>query len=149
MKRAAIILLQILVVLIGLVVLAFLLWEPHVEGRNVNATLYQIYFNDPFLAYAYFGSLSFFIGLYQLFRVLGYARQGRLLSPQAVRAVRIIKYCALAMLGFVALGEVFILNNDSDDRAPAVVMGLFVTICSTVTAIVAARYGASQKKAIH
>jgi len=149
MKRAATILLQVLVVLIGLAVLAFLLWEPHVEGRNVNATLYQIYFNDPFLAYAYLGSISFFAGLYQLFRVLGYARQGRLFSPAAVRAVRTIKYCALAMVGFVVVGEIFILNNNSDDRAPAVVMGAFITLCSIVTALAAARCGSMLKRAIN
>lgn len=149
MKRAAIILIQILVVLIGLAVLAFLLWEPHVEGRNVNATLYQIYFNDPFLAYAYLGSISFFAGLYQLFRVLGYVRQGRLFLPPAVKAVHKIKYCALATVCFVVVGEIFILNNDSDDRAPAVVMGAFITLCSIVTAVAAARFGSTLKRAIH
>jgi len=37
-------------VLIGVGVLAGLLWEPQIEGRNVNATQFEIYFKDPFLA---------------------------------------------------------------------------------------------------
>ena len=46
----------------GIGALAFLLWEPHLEGRNANATPYELYFNDPFLAYAYVASVSFFMG---------------------------------------------------------------------------------------
>jgi hypothetical protein len=51
--------LQVVIVLIGIGVLAFMLWEPHVEGRNAHATVFEIYFHDPFLAYAYIGSIPF------------------------------------------------------------------------------------------
>ena len=70
MKKSYIIILQATVVLIGMAALAFLLWEPLVEGRNAHATLFEVYFEDPFLAYAYIGSLPFFIALYHAFRVL-------------------------------------------------------------------------------
>lgn len=40
------------VVLGGIGALAFMLWEPHLEGRNAHAGLFEIYFKDPFLAYA-------------------------------------------------------------------------------------------------
>jgi hypothetical protein len=59
------------IVLFGIGVLAFMLWEPHLEGRNVHASLFQIYFKDPFLAYAYVASIPFFVGLYQAINVLG------------------------------------------------------------------------------
>jgi hypothetical protein len=52
MKRSAAIVLQGVIVLIGIGALTFLLWEPHIEGRNVHATLFESYFKDPFLAYA-------------------------------------------------------------------------------------------------
>jgi uncharacterized membrane protein YraQ (UPF0718 family) len=55
------------VVLMGIGTLVLLLWEPQIEGRNAHATLYQIYFNDPFLAYAYIASIAFFVALYQTF----------------------------------------------------------------------------------
>jgi hypothetical protein len=74
-KRKSTILLQILTVLIGIGALVFMLWEPHLEGRNVNATPFQIYFQDPFLAYAYLASIPFFLALYQAFQVLGHARK--------------------------------------------------------------------------
>src|SRR5580765_7918025 len=107
MKRSSTFL-QVVIVLIGIGALALMLWEPHIEGRNAHATLFQIYFNDPFLAYAYIASISFFAALYQAFKVLDYIRQNRAFSPASVKALRTIKFCAMAMIGFVAAGEVFI-----------------------------------------
>ena len=63
LKRSSTIFLQVVIVLIGIGALSLMLWEPHLEGRNANATLFQIYFNDPFLAYAYTGSIAFFVAL--------------------------------------------------------------------------------------
>src|SRR5262245_3990441 len=114
--------LQIVVMLIGACALALMLWEPHVEGRNAHATLFQVYFNDPFLAYAYIASIPFYVALYQAYRVLGYAGQGRIFSREVARALRTIKYCALAMIGFVAIGEALLLLDESDDRAGGVFM---------------------------
>ena len=48
MKRIPTIFLQVVIVLIGIVVLALMLWEPQIEGRNVHTTQFEIYFNDPF-----------------------------------------------------------------------------------------------------
>src|SRR5438445_5752113 len=120
MKRASTIFLQVVIVLIGIAVLAFLLWEPHLEGRNVNATLFEIYFKDPFLAYAYMASIPFFVALYQAFKVLGYVGQNKVFSPGAVKALRTIKFCAISIIGFVVGGEIFIMLGNSDDRAGGV-----------------------------
>jgi hypothetical protein len=121
-------------VLIGIGGLAFLLWEPHTEGRNTHATLFEIYFKDPFLAYAYIGSIPFFVGLYHGFKVLGYAGRNKEFSPSAVRSLRTIKYCAIALVGFVAVGEAFIMLGHSDDRAGGVFMGIVITFVSIVVA---------------
>src|SRR5690348_8593646 len=118
--RSSTIFLQVVIVLIGLGALALLLWEPQIEGRNAHATLFQIYFNDPFLAYAYVASISFFAALYQAFKVLGYARQNKMFSPASTKALRTMKFCATAIVGFVAGGEIFIMLGDSDDRAGGV-----------------------------
>ena len=77
MKRSSTIFLQVVIVLIGIGALALLLWEPQIEGRNAHATLFEIYFKDPFLAYVYAGSIPFFVALYQAFKVLGYAGQNK------------------------------------------------------------------------
>src|SRR6266567_836764 len=100
MRRSSIFL-QGVIVLIGIGTLVLLLWEPHIEGRNAHATVFEIYFKDPFLAYAYIASIPFFVALYQTFKLLGYAGQNKVFSRAAVKALRTIKYCAIAIIGFV------------------------------------------------
>ena len=140
MKRSSTIFLQVVIVLIGMGALALLLWEPHLEGRNANATVIEIYFKDPFLAYAYVGSIPFFVALYHGFKVLGYSGQNQVFSPAAVKALRTIKSCAIAMIGFVAVGEIFILMSDSDDRPGGIFMGVLITFGSIVIATAAATF---------
>ena len=140
MKRGSILFLRAVILLVGVGVLAGLLWEPQVEGRNVNADLATIYFRDPFLAYAYVGSLPFFFGLYQAFKLLGYLSrgQGQAFSPGGVKALRRIKYCALAVIGFIAGAEAYIMLGVSDDRAGGVAMGIALSFICLVTATAAA-----------
>jgi hypothetical protein len=140
MKRSSTIFLQIVVILIGIGALALLLWEPHLEGVNANSTFFEVYL-DPFIAFVYIGSIPFFIGLYQAFKVLGYVRQNKVFSPAGVKALRTIKYCALAIIGFVVVEEVFIMvNHGSDDAAGGIMMGVFITFGSIVVAAAAAMF---------
>ena len=140
MKRTSTLFLQVVTILIGIGAVALLLWEPQIEGRNAHATPFEIYFNDPFLAYAYVGSIPFFVALYQAFKVLGYAGQNKVFSQAAVKALRTIKYCAIAIIGFVAVGEIFIMFSNSDDRAGGVFMGVLITFGSIVIATAAAMF---------
>ena len=142
MKRVSTIFLQIVIVLLGIGVLAALLWEPQVEGRNVNATQFEIYFKDPFLAYIYLAFVPFFVALYQAFKMLGYVRRDEIFSRRAVRALRVIKYCALITATFIlgALSYIFIFVRGTDDIAGGVAMGLFIIIVSAIIAAAAAMF---------
>jgi hypothetical protein len=143
MKRSSTIFLQFVVVLIGAVALALLMWEPHLEGRNANATLFQIYFQDPLLALVYTGSIPFFIALYQAFQVLGRVGRNEVFSPEVVKALRIIKYCAIAVIGFVFVEELFILimsGGDNDNPGAPIFMGLLIVLPSIVVAVVASMF---------
>src|ERR1700710_2384929 len=126
MKRSSTIFLQIVVVLIGIGALAVMLWEPHIEGRNLHATLFEIYFKDPFLAYAYMASMPFFLAFYYMFKVCGYIRQNNGVLPEVIKALQKIKYCATTVVGFVAVGEVFLQMGESDDRAGGIFIGLLI-----------------------
>jgi hypothetical protein len=148
MNRGASRFLRAVLVLIGIGALALLLWEPHIEGRNAHATLFAIYFKDPFLAYAYIASIPFFVGLYQGFKVLGRAGQNEEFSPSAVRSLRTIKYCAIAIVGFIAGGELFIMLSESDDRAGGVFMGILITFVSIVVATAMAVLERAVQKAV-
>ena len=142
MKKSSTIFLQVVIVLLGIGALALLLWEPWIEGVNADATtLSEIYFDDPFLALVYIGSIPFFIALYQAFKVLGYAGQNKVFSQAAVKALRTIKYCALTIIGFVVVEEIFImLNHGNDDAAGGIMMGVFITFGSIIIATAAAMF---------
>src|SRR5687767_6871299 len=140
MKRASTIFLQVVIALLGAGLFAALLWEPQLEGRNVNATQFEIYFKDPFLAYIYLAFVPVFVGLYQAFRILGYARANEIFSQRAVRALRTIKYCAGLTALFIVGAEVyiFIFVRGTDDVAGGVMMGAFIIIVSAIVATAAA-----------
>jgi hypothetical protein len=132
--------LQAVIVLFGIGALALMLWEPHIEGRNAHAMFFEIYFKDPFLAYAYLASIPFFVALYQAFKVLRYIGQNKAFSQATVKALRTIKFCALAIIGFVAVGELFIMLGNSDDRAGGVFMGILITFGSVIIATAATTF---------
>ena len=138
LKRSSAAFLQTVVVLIGIGALALMLWEPHIEGRNKHATPFEIYFKDPFLAYAYVASIPFFVALYQAFKLLGYVGQDKVFSQEAVKALRTIKYCALAIIGFVAGSVIFMVSADRDDRPAGVFMRILIAFPSTIVAAAAA-----------
>jgi len=143
MKRSSIIFLQIVIVLIGVAVLALLLWEPQIEGVNKDRTNFEIYFHDPFLALVYAGSIPFFIALYQAIRALGYVGRNDVFSPQVVKALRTIKFCALAIIGFVVIEEIWILvmsGSDNDNPGAPIFMGILIVFPSIVVAVVAGMF---------
>ena len=149
MKRSSALFLQVVVVLLGIGTFALLLWEPHIEGRNAHATTFEIYFKDPFLAYVYVGSIPFFLALYRAFGLFGHVRQNRAFSQVTVEALRAIKHCAMAIIGFVAVGVVFIIMfGDKDDRPAGVFMSFLVTFASSVIATAAAMFARNLKNAL-
>src|SRR3954454_16728060 len=140
MKRSSAAFLQAVIVLIGIGALALMLWEPHLEGRNAHATPFEIYFKDPFLAYAYLASITFFVALFKAFTLLGYIRQNKVFSLDSVRALRTIKYCAIALVAMIgaAVAYLFIAVRGKDDIAGGVAMGLVMIFVSAVIGTAAA-----------
>jgi hypothetical protein len=152
MKRSSTLFLQAVIILIGIGTLALMLWEPHLESRNVNATLFEIYFKDPFLAYAYTASIAFFVALYQAFKLLGYIARNEVFSQAAVSALRSIKYCAMVLVAFIigAEGYLFIVQRRvEEDIAGGVMMGLILIFVSTVVATAAAIFEKTLQSAVN
>ncbi len=149
MKKSSTVVLQIVVAALGVFALGLLLWEPQIEGVNTHATNFEIYFKDPFIALVYLGSIPFFFALYQTFKLLGYAGENKIFSQASLKALRIIKYCAEIIIGFVFLEEFFImLNHGSDDAAGGIFMGLLIIFGSGVVAIVAKMFEKNLQKAV-
>lgn len=134
MKSSSALFLQVAIVFLGVAILGLMLWEPHLEGRNAGATTFEIYFEDPFLAYVYVGSLPFFAALHRAFGLFGHVRRNGTFSPASVDALRGITRCALALVAFVAGAVVLIiLFGDGEDRAGGIFMsGLAVLGASAI-----------------
>ena len=139
MKRGSTIFLKVVILLIGAVALIGLIRFPLTEGRAVNLDLFSIYW-DPVILYMYVASIPFFVALYQAFKLLGYIGQNKVFSLSSVKALRIIKYCAIAIAGFIVIGEVGLILNQSgqDDAAGPMALGIIITFVSIVIATVAA-----------
>lgn len=139
MKKSGTVLFQIVIVLIGIGTFIFMLWEPHIEGRNVDATVFEIYLKDPFLAYVYIASIAFFTALYKAFKLVGYIRQNKIWTLDSVNALGTIKHCATAIVVFVLGAEVyiFVFQRGKDDIAGGVFIGLLIIVVSGITVTVA------------
>jgi hypothetical protein len=147
MKKTSTVFLQIVILLIGIGILAALLWEPWLEGVNAHATSFtQIYFDDPFLAFVYTMTIPFFIGLYQAIRLLGLVGKNQVFSLAAVKAMRTIKYCALITASAIIAVDAYLMLHArlnpqlaaTDDPAGAVALGLMATFASLIVATAAA-----------
>lgn len=134
MKRSSTVFLKGVILLIGIIALAGLIWFPHTEGRAANLDLLSIYL-DPFIAYGYVASIPFFLGLVQAFRLLGYIQDNKTFTQVSVRALRNIKYSALALMAFIVVGEalVFFVGVD-EDKAGVLALGLYLTFATGVFA---------------
>ncbi len=139
MRRIPAILLQALLVALGGGALAFLLWEPQVEGVNAHATLLGAYL-DPFVLFAYTASIPFFVLLYQAFPLAASVGPDRPFPPDAVRRLRTIRRCALVLLAFVAASLLFLIHGDPDDHPAGVFLRLLVAVPASVVALTAARF---------
>lgn len=141
MKKSSTVFFRIVTILIGIGALAFMLLEPHFEGRNAYATLYQIYFNDLFLALAYIASIPFFVALYQTFKLFGYLGQRTVFFLQSVKALRTVQYCMMSLICFLVVAEayLFIVRPD-DDIAGGVFMGLLLIFVFSIGATVATMF---------
>lgn len=148
MQRISTLFLQLVIVLFGMGTLAFMLWEPHVEGRNARASFFEIYFKDAFLAYVYVASIPYFVALQRAFKAVGYAGQNKAFTPETVGALRTIKRCALAVIGFVVVSFAFMVFGDPEDRPPGIVMRALVTFGATVVAVTAAMFERILKEAL-
>jgi len=140
MKRSSTIFLQIVIVLIGIGALALMLWEPQIEAETRMPRPLRSIFKDPFLAYAYIASIPFFVALYQAIQSVGVRRQDTTFSQATVRALRTIKYCAIAIIGFVAVSVIFMMFGDRDDRPAGIFMRILITFPSLVIATAAAMF---------
>lgn len=151
-QRISTVFLQAVIVLIGVSALAFMLFEPHVEGRNAHASFFQVYFNDPFLASVYIGSIPFFVALFQVFKLLGYIGQNKVFSQVAVNTLKTIKYCAFITAGVIVAAIVYLRVasfNNNEDPAGVIMLGVIATFASIVAGAAVAVFQKTLQSAVN
>lgn len=135
MKKAPTLFLKLVIFLFGIATLIGLIWFPQIEGRNVNAEVIDIYLKDPFLLYVYIGSIPFFLALYQGFRLISYIEDNKIFSKASIKRVRNIRYCALALIGFIATAIFYIALFGEEDGAGPVALGIYVIFATFVVVV--------------
>jgi hypothetical protein len=151
MKQSSTIFLRVVIVLIGILALAIMIRFHLTEGRAVNLDLFSIY-ADPFIIYGYLASITFFVALYQSFKLLGYIGQNKVFSLSSVKALRIIKYCAIIVSASIVLAGLYIRisfnGNADDDPAGFLALCIAATFISIVIATAAAVFERTLQSAV-
>ena len=152
MERGSTIFLRIVISLIAIAALTVCIFVfPGAfarEAAKTPDTAYQIYL---FLVGAYLMAIAFFVALYQAFKLLTYVDGNKTFSEPSVKALRQIKYSAitisiLAVTGIAAL--MIISAGTGEDSAGPVMMGMILTLASSVVAAVVAVLQTQVQKAM-
>ena len=138
MKSITTIVLQTVIVIIGMATVTLLIWLPLTEGRAANLDLLSIY-SDPFILYGFATSITFFVGLVQTFKILGYVRLNKVFSSDTVEALKSIKYCAIAFSILIVMAGLYIriFHNKEDDPAGFIAICIAATFVSMLVATAA------------
>lgn len=149
MKNTLTLISQIILALIGIVALILMIKLPLTEGRAAYLDLLSIY-TDPLITHAYIASIPFFIGLYQACVLLGCIRQNKLFSPSSVKALKVIKLCAVVTSFFVILAGVYIalFHAEGDDPAGFLALCIMIIFVSTIVAICANMFERKLQRAL-
>lgn len=137
-KSGSTLFLKIVLVLIAMGAIAGLIHFPLTEGRAKNLDLFRIY-SDPFIIFIYIGSIPFFVGLFQAFKLLNFIDANKAFSQGAVNTLKNMKYASLALIGFIVLAIAYIhLFAHGDDPAGPTGLGVIVSFAVAVIATAAA-----------
>ncbi len=134
MKQGSTLFLRAVIFLLAVGVLALCLFVLPIGISSDKTGLYR-----PLLIGLYIPGIPFFIALYQALQLLNSIDKNTAFSPASVKALKNIKYCALAISALYTAGMPYIYFVAEKDDAPgAIVIGLVIVFASLVIAIFAA-----------
>jgi hypothetical protein len=133
MKKASILFLQGVILLIGIVAIVILIRFPSTEGRAQHLDIFSIY-TDPFILYGYATSMPFFIALYNTLKLLRLIGQNNAFTRNAVMTLRRIKYCAIVLSILIVIAGVYIriFHNKDDDPAGFLALCILTTFITLI-----------------
>ena len=134
MKLGSTLFLKLVVSLIGLVVLGLCVFLLQATISSGEARDFL-----PVLLGMYIAAIPFFFALYQTWKLLVYIDKSEAFSDSSVRALKKIKYCAIAISAVYVASMPFIVHvADKDDAPGFTLLGFVVIFASIVIATFAA-----------
>lgn len=138
MERGTTLFLRLTVFLIGLLVLAVSIFAVPAITRDA-AEFWPYTWVYPVVIGIYAAVIPFFYALYQALLLLSLIDKNQAFSDLSVKALKIIKYCAIAISVLFAACEPFLYFMAEYDDAPGIiVIGLIIIFASLVIAVFAA-----------
>ncbi|WP_145038212.1 DUF2975 domain-containing protein [Paenibacillus sp. Y412MC10] len=140
MKQVSTLFLKLAVILIGIPILALCIFLVP-EIANFAAELYPDMSYIKYLVFIdfYAAAIPFYYALYQAFKLLSYIDKNKAFSEWSVRALKIIKYCAITISSLFVVGlPLFYLVAEKDDAPGIILIGLVLIFASMVIAVFAA-----------
>ncbi|WP_175639365.1 DUF2975 domain-containing protein [Metabacillus schmidteae] len=93
----------------------------------------------PIVIGVYVAVIPFFIALFQAFKLLSYIDKNQAFSELSVKALRVIKFCAVTISGlFVVILPFIFFVAEMDDAPGLVIIGMVPIFASLVIAVFAA-----------
>jgi len=134
MRQGSTLFLKSVVSFIGLVVLGLCVFLLQATISSGEARDFL-----PVLSGMYIAAVPFFLALFQTWKLLVYVDKSEAFSDSSVRALKKIKYCAIAVSAVYAVSMPFIVHvADKDDAPGATALGFVIIFASIVIATFAA-----------
>lgn len=138
-KPAPTLFLKAVLLLIALVILVLYTYAfPELARRDAAAHPDDDFLRSVFLLSGYVFFIPILVALYQTFKLLILIDRNEAFSALSVKALRTIKYCAIAVIAFIVLGVLFMMVFVVDeDITPFITLGVIGSFGSSVIAVFA------------
>jgi hypothetical protein len=140
MKKASTFFLKATLFVLAALVLAFCIFAIPSIGKGVGVEFPQLtHLKYPILIVGYLSAIPFFFALYQAFKLLSYIDKNQAFSVVSVKALRLIKFCGIAMSVLYVAGLPILFQIAEADDAPGLVLfGMLFAAAPAVVAVFAA-----------
>lgn len=140
MKRILTILFQVAIILISITVFILLIKMPLTEGRAKDLDLVHIY-ADPFILFGYLSAIVFYVGLYQVYKILGWLRKNEFNSTKTIHSLQNIQYAAFVFAVLMIMAGIYIriFHAKEDDPAGFLAICFLTTLFSIGILIIAVK----------
>jgi hypothetical protein len=127
MKKGTTLFLNLVVLLMGVIVLALCIFALPAGISSEKTGAYR-----PILVGMYVPAVPFFIAIFQGLMLLSYIDKNKVFSELSIKALKNIKYCAVAICALYTAGMPYIFYVADKDDAPGVAAIGFVFIFASL-----------------